>query len=309
MPQSLLSPSPRQDLPQLEIVARDGKPVDEPTQKGRTLTGESPLIVLPGLACEVGLPESVFLQQLHYWLTSERAHVRDGRKWVYNSIEEWLVQFPFWKKSALHRIISTLEERAVILGTAKYNATARDRRKWYTINYEHPCLSGLDDSVRTISRFWEMQIPEMGNANPENGKSISRNREMLIGTETTTETTTEKGDTPLPPKQAEYPAEFETFWKQYPSGHGNKKKTAEAWKKLRPEPDDVAAIMAGLARWNACDRWRRGYVKDSVVWLRDRWWQDEPPPPDPMPPPNGRHGKGEAPVDFFVRMGGGSREH
>jgi hypothetical protein len=102
-----------------------------------------------------------------------------------------------------------------------------------------------------------------------------------------------EGDTPLPPKQAEYPAEFETFWTHYPSGHGNKKKTAEAWKKIKPDPETRAQIMAGLEKWNCCDRWRRGYVKDAVVWLRDRWWLDEPPPPDQVPPTNGAYRNGK----------------
>lgn len=120
------------------------------------------------------------------------------------------------------------------------------------------------------------------------------------------EVDTSKGDTPLPPNaRAEYPAEFETFWTQYPSGHGNKKKTAEVWRKLKPDAETRGRIMAGLARWNACDRWRRGYVKDAVVWLRDKWWQDEPPPPDPAPAPNGRHGNGEAAIDYFIRAGRG----
>lgn len=53
--------------------------VGSPSTRGRTLTGESPLLVLPALACEVGLPEAVFLQQLHYFTVQGaeigRAHV------------------------------------------------------------------------------------------------------------------------------------------------------------------------------------------------------------------------------------------
>lgn len=96
-------------------------------------------------------------------------------------------------------------------------------------------------------------------------------------------------DTPLPPKgrvREEYPADFERFWAQYPSGHGNKKKSGAEWKRIKPDADTMDAIMAGLARWNACDRWQRGFVKSAEVWLRDRWWED--PTPDSKPAPNGR---------------------
>lgn len=185
--------------------ARGADNVGSPLARGRTLTGESPLLVLPALACEVGLPEAVFLQQLHYWLTSEHARELDGRRWIYNSVDQWHEQFPFWSRSALHRIIQTLKTRDLISSTARYNRTGGDRRTWYTINYEHPCLSGLKPHGDAISRIRDMgneqagdetekpqsdaisQIPNMGYPNPDSGISTRARRQE-------TETTPEKDD-------------------------------------------------------------------------------------------------------------------
>jgi DNA-binding transcriptional ArsR family regulator len=115
-----------------------------------------------------------------------------------------------------------------------------------------------------------------------------------------------RGDAPPPPPaRAGYPPDFETFWAQYPAGHGNKKRTAEVWTKLGPGADERATIMAGLARWNACGRWRRGFVRDATAWLRDRWWEDDPPAADAEPSGVDRDGKPASATDYFVRVGKG----
>jgi hypothetical protein len=172
----------------------------------RLVTNERPLIVLPSLAKVTGLDGAVFLQQLHYWTSQPGAHERDGCRWVYNTLAQWLEQFPFWTKSTLHRVISDLEAKGFIVSTATYNAKGSDRTKWYRINHEHPDLVMLasehvaapePENPRNgaISHF-----PEMDHAIPGNGKSISQNREMLKEHKTTTETTTENVTPPTPSK-------------------------------------------------------------------------------------------------------------
>ena len=102
----------------------------------RFLIDEQPLYVLPTLACVVGLPEAIFLQQLHHWCTSKFAHEHGGRHWVYNSYPEWnRDHFPFWNPDAIKRIVRELEKRGVVL-SATLSAHKTDRRKWYTIDYE-----------------------------------------------------------------------------------------------------------------------------------------------------------------------------
>ncbi|EDT3088997.1 replication protein RepO, partial [Salmonella enterica subsp. enterica serovar Newport] len=59
------------------------------------LINESPLQVLPTLACAIGLNEAVIVQQMHYWMKDSQ-HFYDGRRWIYNSVASWQKQFPFW---------------------------------------------------------------------------------------------------------------------------------------------------------------------------------------------------------------------
>jgi hypothetical protein len=102
----------------------------------RLLIDEPPLQVLPSLATEIGLNESIFVQQLHYWLGSPHAKEIEGKKWVYNTYGAWNEQFPFWSYDTVKRVITALEKAEVIETTARFNVRSGDRTKWYTINYE-----------------------------------------------------------------------------------------------------------------------------------------------------------------------------
>lgn len=86
---------------------------------------------------------------------------------------------------------------------------------------------------------------------------------------------------PLP----KYSPAFEVFWREYPSGHGNKVKTYAAWKAHGLDKagsvDERNAVMAGLHAWKSCERWAvKGMVKAAETWVKERWWEDDPPPPD-----------------------------
>lgn len=99
------------------------------------LLDERPLLVMPKLATLIGLPESIFLQQLHYW-TEHSSNLIEGKKWVYNSVKKWQEQFPFWSERTLRRIIKGLEDEKLII-VGNFNKLAIDQTKWYRINYEN----------------------------------------------------------------------------------------------------------------------------------------------------------------------------
>jgi DnaD/phage-associated family protein len=140
----------------------------------RYLIEEPPILVMPTLAKVIGLSESIVLQQLHYWLQRSN-NVRDGRTWVYNSIKDWEVQFPFWSGDTIKRNMRNLRDMEVII-TANYNTMPMDRTLWYSIDYEK--LNALMQNPPTIS------------AKPTNGKGqvAPSNNQRLP--ENTTENTT-----------------------------------------------------------------------------------------------------------------------
>jgi len=97
------------------------------------LLDEHPLIILPKLACQIGLEEAIILQQVHYWLLRSKNEF-DGRPWVYKTYAEWQNEFPFWSIPTIRRKISGLEKNGVLL-VGNYNQYKLDQTKWYSINY------------------------------------------------------------------------------------------------------------------------------------------------------------------------------
>lgn len=134
----------------------------------KLLLDEKPLIILPSLAEKVGLNEAIVLQQLHYWL-QQSTNIRDGYKWVYNTYDDWLKQFPFWSKSTIRRTITRLENSGLII-VGNYNKLKIDNTKWYRINYE-----ALEDMSRpsaqneqTDCSKWTDGQPNLNTPLPEN---------------------------------------------------------------------------------------------------------------------------------------------
>jgi hypothetical protein len=90
----------------------------------------------PELAVRLGLNEAIVLSQVHYWLTARTVHRRDGRLWVYNTMDAWHKQFPFWSLTTVRSTFATLRERGLLLATSDYNRMKIDRTLWYTVDYE-----------------------------------------------------------------------------------------------------------------------------------------------------------------------------
>jgi hypothetical protein len=103
-----------------------------------------------------------------------------------------------------------------------------------------------------------------------------------------------KGDVP-----AIVEAGFDELWTAYPVKEG-KGAALKAFQRLAPSNGTVNAIMAGLERWKASDRWARGYVVHLANWLHQRRWEDEPAPAQPMLTPK-TQGNVEALRRFVAR--------
>jgi hypothetical protein len=100
------------------------------------LINESPLLVLPSLVKAVGLNRAIFLQQVQFWLSNKGAHMRDGRRWIFNSLTDWQEQLPFWTTQNIQKITQQLRDMEVLLTTDKYNQRRGDKTLWYSIDYE-----------------------------------------------------------------------------------------------------------------------------------------------------------------------------
>ncbi|KJO77951.1 conserved phage family protein [Enterobacter hormaechei] len=157
-----------------------------------------PIVINPDLAYSIGLNEAIALQQVNYWLKETTSGLeRDGVRWIYNTNEQWLEQFPFWSESTLKRTFTRLKNLGV-LKVEQLNKSQRDMTNYYTINYESELL---DEVKVTKSKSSKCTLPSgqnepMGEVKVE--RSIGSKRTALIRsnctdvlTENTTENTTD----------------------------------------------------------------------------------------------------------------------
>ncbi|HCD6984626.1 TPA: conserved phage C-terminal domain-containing protein [Enterobacter hormaechei] len=157
-----------------------------------------PIVINPDLAYSIGLNEAIALQQVNYWLKETTSGLeRDGVRWIYNTNEQWLEQFPFWSESTLKRTFTRLKNLGV-LKVEQLNKSQRDMTNYYTINYESELL---DEVKVTKSKSSKCTLPSGQNEQMEEVKverSIGSKRTALIRsnctdvlTENTTENTTD----------------------------------------------------------------------------------------------------------------------
>lgn len=147
----------------------------------KLLINEPPLIILPTLAVKIGLNESIFLQQLHYWLDPRiNKNFKENTYWVYNTYSEWCKQFPFWSERTLRRIISSLEEKNIII-SENFNKDAFDKTKWYSINYH---------ALQTIENLSDRSGQNGQMNGPDSPDPMDKMTKSNIDTKNTTKNTT-----------------------------------------------------------------------------------------------------------------------
>jgi len=164
-----------------------------------------PIVINPDLAYSIGLNEAIALQQVNYWLKETTSGLeRDGVRWIYNTNEQWLEQFPFWSESTLKRTFTRLKALGV-LKIEQLNKSQRDMTNYYTINYESELL---DEVKVTKSKSSKCTRPSGQNEPMEEvtvTRSIGSKRTAVIRskctdvlTENTTENTTDIKNTICP---------------------------------------------------------------------------------------------------------------
>lgn len=154
-----------------------------------------PLVISPMLALRIGINEAIVLQQICYWLEDTTAGVEyDGKRWVYNSINAWNEQFPWWTAKTIQRTVSSLKKMGLIY-VEQLKKRQHDQTNYYAINYASPLLADKDN----LSLSKETNCPN------RKGQSVPMDKVKLsqsIGstcptlTENTTEITTEITTTP-----------------------------------------------------------------------------------------------------------------
>lgn len=160
----------------------------------KLLLDDPPLVVQPQLAVAIGLNEAIVLQQVHYWIEQNRRanrHIVDGCVWTYNSVPEWVSQFPFWSERTIWQTLKNLRKSGLLIAEM-HAKDKRDRTLWYTISYQE------FEKLTTETAEAASPIPQ-----DLRDASLQDLRDVYKETETSTETSTEREAKPKKNELAE----------------------------------------------------------------------------------------------------------
>ncbi|WP_270361846.1 hypothetical protein [Limosilactobacillus mucosae] len=229
------------------------------------LLDERPLIVLPSLAAMLNsLDEAVILQQIHYWI-EKKQNYREGRYWVYNSMENWMQQFPWIKsRTTLTRYFNNLEKKGLLI-TGNYNKAGFDKTKWYTIDY-----STLSDFEQRLYRTCTTS-----DQNLVNGMNRTCTTNTIDYTEITSESTTNKQANAVS-ADADLSESFNELWNLYPKKRGKKDafRHYKAWrKKSKDNTDDyLLRKLNEYKAYLAANQWL--HPMNGSTWFNGRFDDD-----------------------------------
>lgn len=90
------------------------------------------------VATELGIEEAIMFCNIYFWVNNNKrnnseSHHYEGKYWTYNSVEDFIEQYPFWTHSMIKRILKKLENAGYI-ETGNFNKHKYDRTKWYTVS-------------------------------------------------------------------------------------------------------------------------------------------------------------------------------
>lgn len=88
--------------------------------------------IIPSLAKEIGLNESIVLMQLAFWISNSK-NVRENTYWTYNSLRDMQRDyFSYWGVETLRRTIKNLQKKGYIL-VRHFNKRKGDNTQWFAL--------------------------------------------------------------------------------------------------------------------------------------------------------------------------------
>lgn len=106
----------------------------ETPTRWQIFTGANPTVerIIPDLAVEIGLNESIMLMQIAFWINGS-TNVREGVYWTYHSVRDMHKNyFPYWSTATIWRTINNLKDAGYIL-VGEFNKRKGDHTQWFAL--------------------------------------------------------------------------------------------------------------------------------------------------------------------------------
>ena len=141
------------------------------------------------------------------------------------------------------------------------------------------CVTGFGEALMLAGWLEQhdktLHMPKFDRHTSESSKkrALTNQRQSRFRNATVTQSALpreEKSNTPISPS-------FDAFWSAYPKKR-SKGQALNAWRKLSPDEQLTARIIAAVEQAKTQDDWRKEqgkYIPHPATWLNARGWEDE----------------------------------
>lgn len=218
-------------------------------QKWQLATALDPTIIriIPELAVEIGLNESIVLMQISFWI-GQSNNLKDNTYWTFQSLRDMQKKaFPYWSIATIRRTVQNLADKGYIL-IGNYNSRKGDNTQWFAL---------VPDKCSTLTSVLTVAVDPKKGTSPEG--EVLQNETGLFQNDTPPL----QNETTLP----EIPTEIEKDIS--PIGDVEQVKPPNTKPKDKPEFDIVALNSFGLAKVNG-NKEAGARIGKIYTWLKKR---------------------------------------
>lgn len=199
--------------------------------------------IVPELAVEIGLNESIMLLQIDFWIGISD-HYIDGCWWTYQSTREMKDKaFPYWGIGTIHRTVVSLEKQGLVI-VGNHNKRPGDNTRWFALNR---------DGMKQLSK----KCPSVQFISPERDESRDDYTQGLEHQRNTIETPRSKMEQPVPERNGAFQNGTTLPESTTENTHTEKDSAADATKPAKPkkprapkaDPEVSKAVGAVIEAW------------------------------------------------------------
>jgi hypothetical protein len=190
-----------------------------------------------------GVECAILIQGIQLGLSinqNKPTHRKLGRIWMYNSVKDWHVTYPFMSESTIKRALNKLKQSKVI-DVMQLDTNPMNKTNWYTLNQS--VLSTCTNALGQNDPIEEVKLNQSKQYKPNNIKQTIKNNENV----------------------------FEDFWNLY-----GKKVAREAAEKAfqKIKPDLYSVIKTNIPFFVAANTDLK-FRPNFASYLNGKRWEDQ----------------------------------
>lgn len=225
-----------------------------------------------------GVECAILIQGIQLGLSinqNKHTHQKLGKIWMYNSVKDWHMTYPFMSQSTIKRALAKLKELNII-EVMQLDSNPMNKTNWYTLNQS--ILSKQTTPLVQNDPIEEVKKKQSNGSNCTNQNNINQTV-LNNNVKQTVKDTKKEGFVLIDGERIYLEEAFEQVWKAYNGSSarqtGSKAKAKEKWLKLNA--NEISLIRGHLPKFIRAlvQAKKTDYFPDFVTYLNQRRFEDE----------------------------------